>query len=192
MEPTGEEQWSAYERAIGRITIRAAQVEDMVLMTLIALQEHGVDARQYHVERMFMGAQKNIDALGERLAELLTPQELAEWQSVLETAKRLYRLRNEHVHGTWMEQRTIDGEFVRVSRNRYRAQRRSAEPQWDVSTPSLEDLDSLNSEFRAIVRQLECLHDRLWRISEMVDWQIEQSNMRRQQAQEDKGQPGSA
>ena len=91
---------------------------------------------------------------------------------MIETARALKNKRNENIHGVWGEM--IDaqsGTFVGVTRSRYEKDRPSKSAKWDLTVPTVKDLDTLAGSLDKIARALNERMANLWDIDvEVSRW----------------------
>ena len=152
---------------IGRLTIEAARLEEIVLVYVIAFSDEPSE------ETRFKYMHKGLDATLNRLSELINAYVSTYYRQevldLIEAARQAKNKRNEIVHGVWGEMVEVDTrEFRGVSRSRYDKDKTNKTVPWDVTTPTIEELKRIGQELADVATKLYALLYKVWGIDDGV------------------------
>lgn len=156
-----------YFPTIGRLTIEAATLEEIVIVNVMALMDKSHDQTRY--DYMVKGLEYTLKRLEELINIRVSPIYRQQILDLIEEARKLKNKRNENVHGVWAEMVEVDtGKFVQVSRSRYERDKNAKSVSWNLTTPTIEELEMLCRDLHDVAHRLEGLMDRVWSCDEDV------------------------
>ena len=104
---------------------------------------------------MHKGLEQTLNRLSELVTDYVTTNYRQKLLHLIELARQAKDKRNENVHGIWSEMFEVDSrEFRRVSRSRYDKDRPNHSVKWDITTPTIEELDQIGKELNSIATKL--------------------------------------
>jgi len=156
-----------YLAPIGKVTIAAALLEEVVLRWAALLSED--DVHEVHYKNLTRGLEANLGLLISRVTERVSPVSQQQVLDLIENARTLKNKRNESVHGVWGDMVHSDtGEFAYVARSRYEKDKSKRSLEWDLSVPTIAELEALASELKRVAHALNNRLSDLWDIDEDV------------------------
>lgn len=161
-----------YLHHIGRITIEAATLEEVILVNLMALADEPFD--ETRSKYMFRGLDMILTELSKLISARVSTHYRQTVLDLIEKARQLKDKRNESVHGVWGEMIEADTKtFVGVSRARYEKDKATKRVSWDLKTPTIEELDKLGADLRDVAHKLQELLKRVWDLDDDVrQWRL--------------------
>jgi hypothetical protein len=152
---------------IGKVTIAAAYLEEIVLINVMALSDD--PPRQTRYTYMHKG----IDNTLTRLRELVTARVSNYYRQgiidLIEEARNLKNKRNENVHAVWAEMCDAGTrDFVLLARQRYEKDKSTTTVTWDITIPTIEELAKLIDDLRDVAERLRTALEKAWKLDESV------------------------
>lgn len=156
-----------YFDPIGRVTMASATLEEVVIRWGALLSEDDVDETRF--KNLTIGMDRNLTFLADRIKERVSVPNQRSVLDLIERARALKNKRNEDVHGVWGEMVNAEtGHFDRVARQRYDREKATRSTQWDLSVPTVGELQALASDLNTIAHEINERIADLWDIDEDV------------------------
>lgn len=150
---------------IGRLAIEAARLEEIVLVYVIAFSDEPPEETRF--KYMHKGLEATLDRLSGLITDYFSTYCRQQVLDLIEVARQAKNRRNEIVHGVWGEMVEVDSrEFKRVSRSRYDKDKSNKTVSWDVTTPTIEELEQIGQELNDVATKVYALLNKVWDIDE--------------------------
>lgn len=161
-----------YYAPIGKLTIAAAKLEEVALGAAALLSDDPVDDTRY--KNLTRGLDNSLNILADQVRVRVSLGNQSKILDLIELGRKLKNKRNENVHGVWGQMAYADsGEFAGVARSRYEKDRSSKSTTWDLSVPSITELEKLAADLDQVAEDLRQRLADLWDIDENVRaWRI--------------------
>jgi hypothetical protein len=164
-----------YFSQIGRIAVAAGHLEETIIQCTATLCDASKKPHEVHAKMLFRGMAANISTFKRTMKRRVSSSNLEKLLVLLESISDLNKLRNEFVHASWSSAHDANtGDFVGVSRTRYTMSESRVDVDWDVRTPTLEEVRMAADQIFKLVENLETWFANVWRSDERVaQWYAE-------------------
>jgi hypothetical protein len=150
-----------YLPVIGRVTTATSELEEQVIVWSALLSN--AETNETHGDRLLKGLDRNLNHLKECVVRRASVSGQQKALAAIEKARHLKNQRNTIVHGVWQQMENADtGELCGVKRSRYRLDRGSREAVWDLSTPSVNEVEKLADALKSVTLELSDAMGNLW------------------------------
>jgi hypothetical protein len=145
----------------------SATLEEVAIRWGALLSEDGLVETRY--KNLLKGMDQNLTFLAELVKERVSKANQPSVLDMIDRAWKLKNKRNEDIHGVWSEMIDAEtGRFVGVARSRYEMQKAMRSTWWDLSVPTIAELQTLASDLNGVAHEINERMADLWDIDEDV------------------------